>query len=471
MRHDLRLLVADRTLWVIAALFVVLIGYGIFNGARWTGERQRRVNELTQRGEKSLSENRSELAAIESGAKPVSSPVPQAMLPTDKSYPVTLPPAPLASLSVGQSDLYPYAASIDIYTAKHAIFNIYEQDNPINLLAGRFDLAFVLVYLIPLLILTLSYNLLSQERESGTLSMTMAQAPISLSTIALGKVAMRLVIVLALAIGLSLLGLMLSRAPLGVDGALPRVLLWAVAVVAYALFWFAVAVAVNALGKSSAANAMALVGIWIVLVVVMPSLLSIAASAAHPVPSRLEFIAKVREADNYTRSASQQLLAKYYGDHPELVPAGELDLTDFTRRFYAIRQEHQRRLLPEMMRFEEQLARQQSLIRHYSILSPAVVMQDALNSIAGTGSERQKEFVAQVRSFIDQWQSFFVPLVFRKAMLKTTDYDHIPRFKFQEEPTATVAARVGRGLLLLVGPALMIGAFALARLRRYSLAR
>jgi ABC-2 type transport system permease protein len=214
---------------------------------------------------------------------------------------------------------------------------------------------------------------------------------------------------------------------------------------------------------------MALVGIWIVLVVVVPSVLNVAASTAHPVPSRLEFVSKVREADNYTRSEGQKLLAKYYGDHPELVPAGELDLNDFTRRFYAVRQENQRRLLPEMLRFEEQLERQQGLINRYRLLSPAVVMQESLNTIAGTSAERQKEFVAQVRGFMDEWQGFFVPLVFRKVMLKTADYDRVPRFKFQEESTSAVAARVGIGLILLLAPGLLIGAFALARLRRYPL--
>jgi hypothetical protein len=70
------------------------------------------------------------------------SPARSPALATGKSYPATLPPGPLSVLSLGQSDLYPFNAPVDIYTVKHAIFNFYEQDNPLNLLAGRFDLAF-----------------------------------------------------------------------------------------------------------------------------------------------------------------------------------------------------------------------------------------------------------------------------------------------------------------------------------------
>lgn len=55
MRHDFRLLVADKTFWIIALLFAVLIGYGTFNGASWANERTRLTTELNERGEKNLS--------------------------------------------------------------------------------------------------------------------------------------------------------------------------------------------------------------------------------------------------------------------------------------------------------------------------------------------------------------------------------------------------------------------------------
>ncbi len=469
IKNDLKLLIADKTLWVIIVLFVLLIGYSIFNGVRWAKERQKQTHELTVRGDRALKADRDDLSAIESGVKPMPSPVPQAVLPTGKSYPTVLPPASLSALSVGQSDIYPYTTTVDIYATKHAPFNFYEQDNPINLLAGRFDSAFVIVFLFPLLILALSYNVLSQEKESGTLQMTLGQSPLSLKTFVFGKIAARFALILILTIGLSTIGLLISKVSFFASATLPRFLLWISAITAYALFWFVLAVAVNALGKSSAANAVILAGIWIALVVVMPSLLNIAAASIHPVPSRLEFVSKLREADNYTRSEGQKLLAKYYSDHPELVPEGQLDLNDFTRRFYAVRQENQRCIFPETLRFEEQLAAQQSLINRYRILSPAVVMQESLNDIAGTSTARQKSYVEQIRNFIDQWQNFFVPLVMRKATLKAADYDQIPRFQFQEETNGMIAKRIFVGLLLLILPTSLLVFFAFAKLRRYTL--
>jgi ABC-2 type transport system permease protein len=473
IRHDLRLLVADKTLWIVAVLFAILIGYGTFNGMRWAEIRARVTRDLDERGKTSLTKLKEEAAAYETGAKPIPAASPTAtpapLLPTGKNYTIILPPAPLTALSLGQADIYPYSTTVDIYTSKHQIFNFYEQDNPLNLLAGNFDLAFVFVFLFPLVILVVSYNLLSGEKEGGTLAMTLAQSPVGLRRFLTGKVLSRLLVVLGLATVFSIAGFALAGVDFSDPDTLTRILLWFVVIALYAIFWFAVAAAVNALGFSSATNAGLLAGIWIVLVIVMPALLNVAATTLHPAPSRIEFVSKQREADNFTRSAGEQLLAQFYGDHPELVPAGRLDLAEFSRRFFAVRQEMQWRMLPELERFDDSLEEQNALVSRYRVLSPAVVVQESLNDIAGTSAARHKNFVAQIRSFVDEWQAFFVPRVMRKEVFKSTDYDQIPRFDFTEEPTTAIGSRVGTGALLLLLPSLLIGALAFWRLRAFPL--
>jgi len=468
MRHDLRLLAADKLLWIIAAIFLVLITAGIYNGANWTTARKTSVAALEQKGLDALQKQKAEVAEYETGAKPLPSATPAVFLVSGKAAPVVLPPAPLAAVSIGQSDIYPYSASVDIMTEKNDLFQEYEQDNPLNLLAGRLDLAFVFVFIFPLLILAISYNLLSAEKENGTLQLSMANAAVSIQKIAAGKILTRLLIILALSIGFSLIGLALSGVNFADSETLARLGLWISAIAAYALFWLAAAILVNSFGLSSATNATVLGGIWIFVAVIMPSLLNVAATTLHPVPSRLEFVSKIREADNQTRSAGEKLLQTYYGDHPELAPPGGMSQSQATQRFYAIRQERQKRLLPEVERFETQLAAQQNLISNYRILSPAVVMQESLNDIAGTSTERQKSFVAQIREFVGVWHNVLIPKLMRRETLKATDYDNLPRFDFREESTAIIANRLSIGILLLLIPAVLLGILAFARLRRFS---
>ena len=468
MRHDLRTLAADKILWIVAALLLVLIAGGVYNGWRWANERQNAVAGIEQKALGELEKQRAEVAEFETGAKPIPSPVPPALMPTGKSVPVVLPPASLSAISVGQSDIYPYSTSVNLMTEKNDLFQEYEQDNPLVLLTGKFDPAFVLVFIFPLLILALSYNLLSAERENGTLQLSMANAAVSVKKIAAGKLLTRLLLIVVFAVGFSLIGLLLSGVNLFAAENLSRVGLFVSAIVFYALFWFAAAMLVNSFGFSSAANALVLGGVWVLVTVITPSVLNVAATTIHPVPSRLEFVSKVREADNQTRSDGEKFLKSYYADHPELAPPDGLTQTQASQRFFAIRQERQKRLMPEVEQFERQLAAQQNLVANYRILSPAVVMQETLNDIAGTSTARQKSYVLQIREHVGALQNFLVPKLMRRETLKAADYDSIPRFQFREEPNAEIARRSGIGFLLLFVPTMLLGAFAFWRLSRFS---
>jgi ABC-2 type transport system permease protein len=151
----------------------------------------------------------------------------------------------------------------------------------------------------------------------------------------------------------------------------------------------------------------------------------------------MEYIARLREADNFSRGAGQKLLAQFYGDHPELGPEGELDLNEFARRFYAKRQENERRMLPHALAFEAALARQQAAIDRWRWVSPPLVFHDLMVDLAGTGTRRHQAFVAQARDFLGRWQAVLLPVVMRKDLLRPADYDRLPRFRFVEESVAT----------------------------------
>jgi ABC-2 type transport system permease protein len=98
-------------------------------------------------------------------------------------------------------------------------------------------------------------------------------------------------------------------------------------------------------------------------------------------------------------------------------------------------------------------------------LSPAIVMQDALNDIAGTGTARHRGFMNQVESYHQRWRAYFVPLVFQRARLQ--DYSGLPGFTFVEEELGTVTRRVALSMMGLLIPSVAIGAFAVGRIRRY----
>lgn len=80
------------------------------------------------------------------------------------------PPSPLAFAALGMRDVSPYMLRVKALGLEA---QIYDGDtfNPELALPGRFDFAFVLVFLAPLFVIALFHDLVSGEREAGRLRM------------------------------------------------------------------------------------------------------------------------------------------------------------------------------------------------------------------------------------------------------------------------------------------------------------
>lgn len=470
LRHEWRTLAADRTLAVIAVIFLLTFGYGLANGIAWTRFQQDTLAAAHATQEERTQEIEQELFALANGAEAPPSwldpRAPNVLGGNVGARHAGLPPAPLAAFSIGQSDLLPYYYSVSIWTNEQAFLQSGEIENPLNLMAGRFDLAFVIVVLFPLLILALSYNVLSGEKEQGTLAMTLAQ-PIRLSSLVWGKVAFRAALVIALAAGLPIIGALLAGVDLASPGTPARLALFAAVVAAYGLFWFALAVGVNALGRGSAANATILAAAWLVFVIILPSALNVAANLLHPLPPRVEMIGLQREASNEAAARRSELLARYFEDHPEMARAIDVDTTNVAARSWASQQEVDRRMREVLARHDERLAAQRSLVRRYRFFSPAVLALEALNDIAGTGDARFAHFRAEVWRFADEWKAFFVPRILSGTQVRAADISWFPEFVWNEEPARATVARVVGSLLGLAALFALVWIWAALSMRRY----
>jgi ABC-2 type transport system permease protein len=308
---------------------------------------------------------------------------------------------------------------------------------------------------------------LSGERENGTLPMILAQ-PVSLRKVVAGKIALRFLVITTLVLGFSLIAFLLGGNSFFVEGALVRVLLWSAAVVVYIAFWFAAAILINAFNWKSATNAVALAAVWLLFVIIIPSLAGVLATSLYPVPSRVEMIGAMREASSAASARGGEILAKYTEDHPELVQ-GEYDPSDAAMRTYAVQEAVDREIEPVLGRYDEQLQKQQNLVNNLRFVSPAIVMQEILNNISGTGQARYRHFLVQVKNYHAAWQNYFIPRAFQKAKVTAEVYDNSPQFIWYEEKIGDVARRVVFGSAGILAFAMAIAGTGLFGIRRYSI--
>ncbi len=322
-KHELRQLAADRLLYALMVLFAVLIGYGLWNGERWVRFQEQAIAAAHQEEATAVMRAKQQAERIRLGQeKPrwwSSSTDLRGFLWYHLVSYAAKPPAPLAALAIGQSDLYPYLLKVDT-GAKAGFTTAYETANPTKLLLGPFDLAFVIIYLLPLFIVALSCDLLAGERESGVLSLLAAQ-PVSLLRIVLSKIGFRFGFILLLMGGL----LSAVFALTGLDSSAPdllwRLLGWFGVVAAYAMFWFFLAMLVIACGARSATNALALAALWLVAVVLVPAGVNLWITTAYPLPSRTEYVKTLRDTGDEIFEQEAQTTERFFADHPRIAVA------------------------------------------------------------------------------------------------------------------------------------------------------
>ncbi len=458
-------------------LLVLLLAYGLHNGLAWVRTQQRALQSIAEAESRRISEIEQLLGRLESGHEGQPPAFLDARLPATMGDAeggavrhAVLRPAPLAALAVGLSDLLPYYLQVTIRSSGQLFLENGELDNPHHLLAGRFDVAFVIVGLLPLLVLSLCYDVLSGEKEQGTLALVLAQ-PVRLRTWLASRLAVRAISMLTLTVACLVVALLIAGVDLRVWDVLGRVVGWCAVVVVYTSFWLALAIWVNALGRSSAANATILAAAWLAFVVVVPALGSIAASGLHPAPSRVGLVGATRQAQAEAAARGARVLADYSDGDGHVARDGlVIDPANIAAVTYLAHEHVDRQLQPLLSDFNARVAAQQGLVMRYRFLSPAMLAQDALIELAGAGPGRHQHFRKTVEVFIRDWKEYFAPRIFRQERLGPGATTALPTYAYAEEPLSAVLRRTAPAFIGLVLLTLVTLAIALRRLHRYSVA-
>jgi ABC-2 type transport system permease protein len=445
---ELRLLARERAAWVLLALFAAALGYGLWNGGRVAGRHREAAAAIAQDTEAFQAQVRQHLGQQAIDPKAIAG----------RGTLAVLPPAPLPLLATGQSDLSPGHESVVLWRLTAPGDTRSELENPSHLLAGRFDLAFVLVWLYPLFLLALVYDLMAGDRESGTLRLALSRGITPWRWLTCRALARSLPMLALAALGTLAAGIS------GGPGAMGSRLMLALAVVlAYGLFWVALASAVNAVARSAASAATSLGAAWVLLVLVAPTLLNVAVESLHPTPSRPELVAAGRKASGAAEKRGGELLNSFYRDHPELAPPGQQ--ADFAAQHLTVQSEVGRAVEPVRQKFDEQLARQQAAVGRWRFVSPAIAAHEALTDLAGTGYWRHRAFREQVSAFKTAVAEFYTPKIHRREAITLADYERMPRFVYQEDPSNAWMGRAGAGLAGMLALSIGLAVLALLALR------
>lgn len=472
MRFEARMMRRDGAIWFALLALAGVALFALAMGASRVAAQQAAIASARADETQRLSNLQKTLAQLQQGetqGKPAPEPPPYrdprnaAFMGGGPAAAVAaLAPAPLALVATGQSDLLPPAVRVTTGSKDSFLFAD-EIDNPANLMSGATDLAFVVVFVYPLVVLAMAFNLLAGEREQGTLAMTLASARRPSAALA-GKLTARVAApiaatLLAVAAGVWIFAGWERLASPGFAALLIVVLL-------YGLFWAALAAAVDGLGRGSAFNALTLIGAWVAITMILPAAINSLAAFAHPAPSRIEMVLAARAASTDADRARDASLARYAQEHGDAgKPGGPQEMT---LRRLATQEAAFQRVEAIVAEHDAQLARQRDMADRLGYLSPAYLTYQAMADVAGSGETRYRAFLDRIRAFHLDWREFFLSRAKAGASLTAQDYAAMPKFtQADEELMARPPAGLADPLIGVALPMLILIIFAWRGFRRF----
>jgi len=349
-----------------------------------------------------------------------------AKLPTSLAYSggidsATYMPNPLAAMSVGYSDIWPSRYRITAHSRRQ---NLEREDitSPFRRLVGPWDSATFVLIALPLAVILLTHDIVSSEREGGTLSLLLIN-PVQVRVFFLLKF---------LICGLSLAGLLIvthvGAALLLTSVEFLPLMLWSLVVILYTAFWIAFAWAMNSFETSSVTNAMVLTLTWGLTTIVVPAGISNAAQHWHPVQDNAFLITKERRLREKAEQNSQKLVDAYYQAHPKVDRPSRKEDPYGQTRWDAIREEVDRQMHPLLAERLSAMEQRTQFVERFGFLDPALATKLAMDELAGTGLHDFVTFAQRSLAYDQEYKEYFQPLMMARGELSAEAFVEIPTF-------------------------------------------
>jgi ABC-2 type transport system permease protein len=333
-------------------------------------------------------------------------------------------PSALAFTALGLRDSAPWLLRV---RALGLEAQLYESDvgNAELMRLGRLDYAFVLVWLMPLLVIALFHDVMSGEREAGRLTLLKTTATSRLQ-LWLPRLVLRTAVVLFVLLApLAVAGLWLGAPASGL------VQLMTVSAL-YLLFWVALSVFVSSRRGGAAAHASALAAVWFCLTLIFPAVGQLIISQRHPAQQGMELALAHRDKVHAAWEISREdTMNAFFGSHPQWRDTAPVTTPFHWKWYLAFHQVADESVAGQAANYQQALLRRQRASERLGWLLPPVAVQNRLHALAGTDLPSHLRYLDRVRAFHGEMRRFYYPYLFNEVPFGKADFDLAPRFALQ----------------------------------------
>ncbi|WPQ62637.1 ABC transporter permease subunit [Chitinophaga sancti] len=340
-------------------------------------------------------------------------------------------PLPLSALSLGLMDVQPWYQQIK-FTRNFNDQNWAPITNPMMMLAGNFDYSFVLVYLLPMLVLSFCYSIYSAEVEAGTLSLLAIQGSNVKLVIRL-KLLFRFLLLGSILTLLNIIGFLLVIHK--TDYTLGMLIGWMLITWLYLFFWIAIAYLALSLKKAAMVTALYLASTWLLLLIVIPSVVNSYIQVKYPLPLQDEIASFRRHQSEEIWAGSPKLLSdsfnRYNPQYASSINPAKDTLPHSLRYVAGYYYLLERRMNRKMKPFNQQVDLRNRTAQKLLRWNPVFLCESGLNTISGNQLYAFQDFNEQANKYQLQWQGFLYPFHFAEKRLTSADLSVIPVFNYR----------------------------------------
>ena len=310
-------------------------------------------------------------------------------------------PSPMMFFSIGQAEQYGFYKRVTNWSTVFDSDLAEEIANPERLAIGTLDFNFVLIYLCPILMIILLFNIGGFEKDlrfdnliylSGISKRSWLLSRFSFYFICL------YILILTLLVPYAFLTGVFQFDTLRFTNLLMIISL-------YLLFWFTIFYFINLYGNGSSDQAIKMISLWMALCIIVPGTIHQVTSFKHPLNYMTDYLDVVRdESDKIFELSIDTLNVSLLKEFPGLnntVSASDikLDKKIINRSLSALVNIQNKKIAYIV---EESSDKKNNFINSFYKLNPVVYFQNVISGISKTDYYAYKKYRSQIQNMIDK---------------------------------------------------------------------
>lgn len=330
-------------------------------------------------------------------------------------------PSDFAYAAMGQRDNLPWKHRVRMLALEG---QIYERDtpNPVVALIGRLDFSFLAAFILPLVLISVLYDLKSSERAAGRFYLLAATVGGSWSLWGARALVRTGVILFALIAPLIAVGLA-AGTPIATLGAA------VIALLVYGLFWACVCYWLAGLQRPSATVLASLVGVWLVFSIILPSAAKLAIDTLIPVPDGSEILLTQREAVNDAWDLPEEAtMEPFIERHPQWAEHTAVGDSFEWKWYYAFQQVGDQKTEALTNAYRHARLKRDQFAAWIAVIMPPALLERSLQKLAKTDVQAAMDYENQVREFHSQLRDFYYPKLFLHQAFDKNLLVDLPQF-------------------------------------------